>query len=61
MILSIYHPAYGLSEDTRYQALVDAEEHGAKAAAKLHNVSAVSIYRWRKEMTLKTAKETANG
>lgn len=60
MILSVYNPAYGLADDTRYQALVDAEEHGPRAAALMHKVSTPSIYRWRKEMTMKPAKETAN-
>ena len=61
MIMSVYNPAYGLADDTRYQVLIDAEEHGPRAAALMHNVSTPSIYRWRKEMTMKPAKETTNG
>jgi hypothetical protein len=60
-ITSVFDPAYGLDEGTRYQALVDAENHGVKVAATMHNVSTPSIYRWRKEMIMKPAKETKNG
>lgn len=65
MVMHIYHPAYGLADDTRYQALVDAEMHGIYAAAKMNKLAMSTVYRWRKEMLMKpakeTAKETANG
>lgn len=60
-ITSVFDPAYGLDEGTRYQALVDAENHGVKAAAKKHKLALQTIYRWRKEMIMKPAKETKNG
>lgn len=55
----VYHPAYGLPDDTRCQALVDAEMHGIYAAAKMNNIAMSTVYRWRKEMLMKPAKETA--
>ncbi|CAB4190334.1 hypothetical protein UFOVP1202_46 [uncultured Caudovirales phage] len=59
MIMSVYNPAYGLPDDMRYQALVDAEEHGIYAAAKMHGLAMSTVYRWRKQMIMKPAKETA--
>ena len=57
----VYHPAYGLSDDTRCRALADSENHGVYAAAKMHGLAFQTIYRWRKEMLMKPAKETTNG
>ena len=57
----VYHPAYGLPDDTRCRVLADSENHGVKAAAKKHKLAFQTIYRWRKEMLMKPAKETANG
>ena len=48
----VYHPAYGLPDDTRCQVLADSENY---------KLAFQTIYRWRKEMFVKPAKETANG
>jgi hypothetical protein len=65
LIVHCLHPDYGLAEDTRHQALVDAQAMGVRSAARLHNVSLGSIYYWRKRMTLENPstliKEAANG
>ena len=39
---------YGLPDELRLAALKTAEDVGVKEAAKIHNVSGPSIYRWRK-------------
>lgn len=57
----VYHPAYGLPDDTRCRVLADSENHGVKAAAKKHKLALQTIYRWRKQMLMKPAKETSNG
>lgn len=43
-----FHPAYGLSDETRLQILRDADTSSVRMAAYKHNVSATSIYNWRK-------------
>ena len=47
--LSPYHPAYGLTDDTRIRALRIAETSGVKAAAKECKVAAGTIYKWRSD------------
>lgn len=47
--LSPYHPAYGLTDDTRIRALRIAETSGVKAAAKECKVSTGTIYKWRSD------------
>ena len=59
-ITSVFDAAYGLDEGTRYKALVDSENHGVYAAAKMNGLAMSTIYRWRKQMIMKPAKETAN-
>ena len=59
-ITSVFDPAYGLDEGTRYKALVDSENHGVYAAAKMNGLAMSTIYRWRKQMIMKPAKETTN-
>lgn len=61
MIKFVYHPAYGLPDDMRCRALADSENHGIYAAAKMNKLAMSTIYRWRKEMLMKPAKETTNG
>ena len=46
---SPYHPAYGLTDDTRIRALRIAETSGVKAAAKECKVAAGTIYKWRND------------
>jgi hypothetical protein len=54
----VYHPAYGLPDDIRCRVLADSENHGIYAAATMNNLARSTVYRWRKEMFLKTPKET---
>jgi hypothetical protein len=60
-IKCVYHPDYGLPDDTRCQVLADSENHGIYAAAKMNNLAMSTVYRWRREMLLRPAKETTNG
>lgn len=46
---SPYHPAYGLTDDTRIRALRIAETSGVKAAAKECRVATGTIYKWRSD------------
>ena len=48
MSMEQMHPDYGLPDSVRKAALEDAERIGVKAAAELHKLSHVSIYKWRK-------------
>ena len=41
-----YHPAYGLTDDYRLEALRHAEIHGVAAAATRYRVSQSTIYKW---------------
>ena len=50
MWLNMYHPDYGYPNFFRWECLVLADVLGVKQAAKIKNVSTVSIYKWRKEM-----------
>lgn len=45
-----YHPAYGLPDEVRADAVYYAEKHSVKDAALVYRVSACCIYRWRKDM-----------
>ena len=60
-IQCVYHPAYGLPDDTRCQVLADSENHGIYAAAKMNGLAMSTVYRWRREMFVKPAKENTNG
>ena len=59
-IQCVYHPAYGLPDDTRCRVLADSENYGIYAAAKMNGLAMSTVYRWRREMFVKPAKETAN-
>jgi len=60
-IQCVYHPAYGLPDDTRCQVLADSENYGIYAAAKMNRLAMSTVYRWRKQMIMKPAKDIPNG
>ncbi len=45
-----YHPAYGLTDETRWTILRDAEIFGVREAAENHGVSRSTIYKWIKTL-----------
>lgn len=45
-----FHPAYGLTDETRAKILKDAEILGVARAAEVNNVSGTAIYKWRKRI-----------
>ncbi len=50
-----FHPAYGLTDETRRQILADAERLGVVKAAALHGVHHTTVYIWRRATTLPPA------
>jgi transposase-like protein len=49
---SPYHPAYGLDDTTRLEAVELSKQIGIQKAAEKLNVSPGSIYRWRKQIKI---------
>jgi transposase-like protein len=43
-----YHPDYGLTDELRIRAIVDAERLGTSEAARLHRLHPTTICRWRR-------------
>ena len=60
-IKCVYNPAYGLTDDIRCQVLADSENHGVYAAAKMNGLAMSTVYRWRKQMLVRPAKDIPNG
>jgi len=54
---SPYHPAYGLDDTTRLEAVRLSKKIGIKKAAEKMNLSLASIYKWRKAIKI---EETTN-
>jgi hypothetical protein len=52
MSMEKMNPAYGLPDSVRKAALEDAEKIGVKAAAELHKLCFISIYKWRRLIAL---------
>lgn len=48
-----YHPAYGLPDEWRTEAVMLSIKYGIKKASKQMNVSPQSIIRWRKSIGLR--------
>jgi transposase len=49
---SPYHPAYGLDDTTRLEAVELSKQIGIQKAAEKLNVSIASIYKWRKAIKI---------
>ena len=46
----MYHPHYGLPDSLRSEVLTLARESNVKLAAAFYNVSAATVYRWKKDL-----------
>lgn len=48
----VFHPEYGYGDAYRLAVLMHSVAYGVRQAAKKHNVSQVSVYKWRKKYSL---------